>query len=69
MEAKIPNNKKININKSKCITCGICAQIYPDIFEFKNNKIQIINSEATLTKEIQDICPTSAIYSQTNPKN
>ncbi len=66
METKNNSNKKITINNNKCITCGICAQMYPDIFEFKNNKIQIVNPDATLNKDISDLCPAGAIYSQTN---
>ncbi len=66
-------NQPIKIKTGSCIACGICAQFYPDIFAFKNNKIQIINPDAILTKDIQELCPTGAIYSEnnkkTNPKN
>ena len=59
-------NQQIKIKTDSCIACGICAQFYPDIFEFKNNKIQIINPDAILTKDIKELCPTEAIYSENN---
>lgn len=42
---------KISIDKEKCIKCGLCAGIYPDIFSFEEDGIKIIKKEGVLNSE------------------
>jgi ferredoxin len=52
----------ISIDKNKCIVCGLCSQLYPEIFEFdNNNEIKVIGSSTKASKEIEESCPSGAI--------
>jgi ferredoxin len=57
---------KITIDQEKCIGCGSCTAVCPDVFEMdENNKAQVKKEkeEATdeCTQEAVDICPVQAI--------
>ena len=60
--------KKIIIDKNKCIGCGTCVALAPEIFEMDNagksniKKFPEINEE-TLKLAI-DSCPTQAIKTE-----
>lgn len=57
--------KKVIVDKNKCIGCGTCIFIAPDIFKFgKDGKSEVkkdINSESKEIKEAIKSCPVSAI--------
>ena len=55
------SKEKIVIDESKCIVCGLCAQVYPKIFEENNNKIVVIGSDLASIDEIIALCPQNAI--------
>lgn len=61
MSEKNLEQKKITIDENKCIICCLCAQLYPEIFELKDNKISVINSNLDKVDEIIDSCPQGAI--------
>jgi len=54
---------KISINKEKCIGCGACVSICPNVFELKNGKAQakVKETKETCAKEAADSCPVQAI--------
>ena len=59
---------KIKINRKKCISCGVCAAMMPEVFELdgemksvvKNLKAAQIAPKNKL-KEIAEACPVGAI--------
>jgi ferredoxin len=57
--------KKIKIDKNKCIGCGTCAALAPEVFELdENNKARVKNPKTNATETLQlaaDSCPTQAI--------
>ena len=57
---------KVSIDKEKCIGCGSCEALCPDIFGMKDNKAFVKIKEAKgkqekCAKEASDSCPTQAI--------
>jgi ferredoxin len=54
--------KKIIVDKAKCIGCGICASIAPDIFEIKEDGKSHVKNEAAEDGEMAvSSCPVGAI--------
>ncbi len=55
----------VKIDKSKCVGCGLCTQICPEVFKLSEDdlKAEVVseNSEAECVKEAIDNCPTEAI--------
>lgn len=57
--------KKVKINQKKCLGCGTCTFIYPEMFEINNEgkaevkKIEKIDEEKL--KEAIESCPVEAI--------
>ncbi|MFQ6020638.1 MAG: ferredoxin [Candidatus Aenigmatarchaeota archaeon] len=55
---------KPEVDKEKCIGCGACAAICPEVFEIKNGKSHVKNPDACDScdcKEAADSCPVNAI--------
>ena len=64
---------KISVDKNKCVKCGICASVRPDIFVLGEDGIEIIKNMEDQTGEkvdeglIKDLkmietdCPVGAI--------
>lgn len=57
---------KIKINQKKCVGCGSCCVICPDIFEIKNGKSKlkkknIEEKQIDCAKEAAESCPMQAI--------
>jgi len=59
---------KVRVDKEKCIACGACIAIAPEIFEFGEDgksqaKMEIIrdNNLIEKVKEAEETCPTGAI--------
>lgn len=54
---------KLKIDIDKCIGCGLCSKICPEIFIVENQKAKVlkqkINNESA--KEALDSCPLQAI--------
>ncbi|HOK00677.1 MAG TPA: ferredoxin [Candidatus Pacearchaeota archaeon] len=60
------NNKKIKItiDKKKCIGCGSCTILCPDVFELgKDGKSQVKNTDGNIEeiKSAAESCPVKAI--------
>ena len=58
--------KKIYVDKDKCIGCGACVALCPDVFELKDGKAQVKKKEVKergekCAKNAVDSCPTQAI--------
>ena len=58
-------NKKIKIDKEKCIGCGTCVSLAPEVFELSNDLKAQVKKDANIKnidlKMIKDSCPTEAI--------
>ena len=58
---------KVQVNKKTCISCGICVELCPDIFEWDENDVaQAKQEEVPIASECcaQDAaeqCPVDAI--------
>ncbi len=57
---------KVEVNKNKCIGCGACTAIAPDVFEFDDDGLakavkQEINEDV---KTAAEGCPTEAITAE-----
>ena len=58
---------KVKVNKERCISCGACQAICPDVFYFDDEGIAEANNEEIKTDIIDDVidalegCPTDAI--------
>ncbi len=57
---------KIQINKEKCIGCGACAALLPEIFDIEGGKAiakksEINDSEKEKVKDAINGCPVKAI--------
>lgn len=59
---------KISVDKEKCIACGACVAMAPEIFELgSDGKSQVKITEVTddnliqKAKEAKEACPTGAI--------
>jgi len=55
-----------SVNKEKCIGCGSCEAVAPEIFEMQDSKARIkkqpaSDEEKAKAKEAADICPVDAI--------
>ena len=57
---------KLKVNKNKCLGCGLCANLCPQVFELKNG-ISQVKKKADLEKHNDCIksainnCPAQAI--------
>ena len=57
----------VQINKEKCIGCGSCEAVAPEIFEIKDGKAVVkkqpeTEDETQKAKEAASICPVDAIF-------
>lgn len=55
-------NKPI-VDKNKCIGCGLCVSLCPEVFELgEDGKSQVKNSQGTCDfEEVVQSCPVGAI--------
>jgi ferredoxin len=51
----------ITINKDKCISCAICANICPAGIKMVNGKAEIKDENANCLKDAASACPQNAI--------
>ncbi len=55
---------EVKVKKEKCIGCGACAAICPDVFEMGDEGKSVVKEKETdkdCAKEAADSCPTDAI--------
>jgi ferredoxin len=52
----------VKINKKKCIGCGTCVSICPQVFEMEGDKAKVkAQKDIPCVKEAIDSCPADAI--------
>jgi len=58
---------RVRVDRNKCIGCGACVALVPEVFEFEEGlskeKIEEIKDEKLIerVKEVADLCPQGAI--------
>ena len=57
---------QIVVYSTKCVACGLCVNMHPDIFKMKNDHIEVVKEKIPkmLEKEIEELieqCPAEAI--------
>ncbi len=55
---------KVKVDKEKCIGCGACVSVCPEVFELdENGKSEVKTSEcdSDCCEEAKNICPVDAI--------
>ncbi|MCK5393601.1 MAG: ferredoxin [Candidatus Omnitrophica bacterium] len=55
---------KVTIDESACVSCGLCANLCPEVFEMNDEGIAIVLSNESENCDIKDIasqCPVDAI--------
>ncbi|MEK6893510.1 MAG: ferredoxin [Nanoarchaeota archaeon] len=54
---------KVKIDKEKCIGCGSCAAICPEVYEMVGDKAKVKTpkTDSKCAKEGAESCPTQAI--------
>ncbi len=54
---------KVKVIKEKCIGCGLCESLCPEIYEMKDGKaiVKKTNTDKKCAKEAADSCPVQAI--------
>lgn len=57
---------KVTVDKDKCIGCGACTAIAPDVFEFDDDGLaKAVKNEITEdVKTAAEGCPTEAITAE-----
>jgi ferredoxin len=56
---------KVSLDEDKCIGCGVCCQVCPDVFSLNETAgaARILRPDTTepCVKEAEDSCPVSCI--------
>lgn len=58
---------KVKINQDRCMSCGSCPSLVPEVFEFNDDGLaSVINENVSkdleeAVKEACEFCPTKAI--------
>lgn len=52
----------VKVDENKCIGCGTCASVCPEVFEMKDNKAHVkAQKDDDCVKEAIESCPVDAI--------
>jgi len=56
---------KLKVDRGRCIGCGSCVSLYPDIFEMDGGRAKERDGEKEFSseegEEIKSVCPVGAI--------
>ena len=61
---------KVKINQEKCISCGSCPSLAPEVFDFNDEGVaEVIKQDVPkeleeAVKDVIEFCPTLAIYEE-----
>ncbi len=53
----------VRVDENKCIGCGLCASLCPNVFKLEKGKSRVINPEGECEnlENARDSCPAGAI--------
>lgn len=55
----------VSVDEEKCIGCGMCVSVCPEVFKLENGKSHVIKSKKNpapnCVKEAAESCPVGAI--------
>lgn len=63
---------KVNVNKDKCLGCGMCVGINSDVFDFDDDGLAVADSDKINDENIEEVkdavnsCPVGAIEADEN---
>ena len=66
--------EKLEINKAKCLGCGMCVGINSDVFEFDDDGLAKVNNENITEENKESVddainsCPVGAISKEEEEK-
>lgn len=55
---------RVNIDTTKCVGCGLCEQVCPEVFEVQGDGLAHIKSQACAAHNLNEVaeqCPVSSI--------
>ncbi|MFA5392470.1 MAG: ferredoxin [Candidatus Paceibacterota bacterium] len=57
---------KVKVDKNKCLGCGMCISLCPEVFELQNTKSKVkekadLEKHKDCIKEAEENCPVQAI--------
>jgi ferredoxin len=57
---------KVKVNKKKCLGCGVCDSLCPEVFKLKNGKSQVkekanLKKHKDCIKQAIETCPVQAV--------
>ena len=55
---------KVRVDKEKCIGCGACVAMLPEVFEMREGKSHVKNENGASIEKIKEtaqLCPVGAI--------
>ena len=56
---------KESVDRRKCIGCGLCVSMLPEVFEFKKGKASVKNPNGAPVEKIKEVASMCAVQAIT----